>query len=142
MEENKNEVTKDNKVVEVNEWLEKINEETAQKAKELELLLNCEIVPFVFVVEDGKDAAVGFLRKPDPKQAMKILRQMGTDYDAGLELIARAQLIRKHGDQNVSDTRFMDEGGKSDPKNNDLNLSLLMKSGTLIQPFSDQFKKK
>ena len=123
-------------------WLDKINAEAEQKAEELSRLLNAEVEPFVFIVESLKDAAIGYLKKPDAKQSFKIIRAMGTDYETGLELTAKAQLIRDYNGTIASDSRFMDVDGKYDVKDSELNLSLLMRVGTLIKPFSDKFKKK
>ena len=130
------------------EWLDKINAEAQGKANELSTILKTVVEPFVFVVEDLKDAAVGYFRKPDAKQSFKILRTMSENYDTGVELLARAQLIREadvqaHGFQgSVSDARFMNVDGKYEHENSELNLSLLMRAARLIKPFSNEFKKK
>lgn len=123
-------------------WMDGIIEETNEKAKELEAVLNCEITPFVFVVEPLKDAAVGFFRMPDAKQSLKIFRSMVTDQDLGAELCAKAQLVREYNGAIASDPRFMDVNGNYDKKYSGLNFSLLLKAQSIIEIFRDQFKKK
>jgi hypothetical protein len=129
-------------------WLDELNSEVAIQAEELGKLFNCKIDPFIFVIEPLKDAAVGFFRKPDAKQALKLLRLLGENYENGLEMIARAQLIRqadlqlKSADGSASDARFMDSEGNYDPMNSDLNLNLIRRAGQLIAIFTDEFKKK
>lgn len=124
------------------QWLENINKEAQEKAIELGHLLNCIVEPFVFVVEPLKDAAIGYLRKPDAKQSFKILRSMIEGQEAGLELAAKAQLIREYNTAVVSDPRFMDVNGNYAPENSELNFSLLIRVQKMISILSDKFKKK
>lgn len=131
---------KENK--EVEDWLNKILEETKEKAAELEVLLSCKINPFVFVVEQLKDAAVGFFKVPDARQSLKIYRLSLEDIDNGSEMIAKAQLIRTYNNEIVSDPRFMDVNGKYNMEDSVLNFSLLLKAQSSVQFFYDQFKKK
>lgn len=146
---NENEEQVIDAAIALNEWVEKTNKDANDKAAELQQILGCEVDAVVFVVnEESKDAAVGFLRKPDAKQAFKIIRQMGDNYETGVELIARAQLVRdadlkaKGFEGAGSDARFMDANGKYEIKDSTLNLSLLLRAGKLIEIFQDQFKKK
>ena len=126
----------------VEDWLNEINESTIEKASELEVLLNCEIKPFVFAVEPLKDAAIGFFKVPDARQSLKIYRLSLEDIDSGSEMIAKAQLVREYNGDVVSDPRFMDVNGKYDVKDSVLNFSLLLKAQSSVQFFYDQFKKK
>jgi len=126
------------------QWLEKINEEAEAKAREMEALLVCEIKPVVYVVEPLKDAAVAFLRLPDAKQTLKLLRAMAADYESGCELIVRSQLVRNvTGYEGIcSDARFMNEVGQYDFHNAKLNASLVLDAKLLIDFYVDEFKKK
>lgn len=132
----------------VEKWLKKTNKEADDKAKELSKIFECEVTPCVFVVEGLKDAAVGFIKTPDAKQTMKILRACGQDWESGLELSAKAQLIRetdltvKKVKGSASDIRFMDENGNYDRKHSEVNAALLFRMQSFVRPFSDQFKKK
>jgi hypothetical protein len=129
-------------------WLDELNSEVTIQAEELGKVLQCEVDAFVFVIEPLKDAAVGFFRKPDAKQALKFLRLIGENYENGVEMIARAQLIRqtdlqlKGVEGSASDMRFMDANGNYDPKYSSLNFNMVMRSKNLIELFTDQFKKK
>jgi hypothetical protein len=127
---------------EEDKWLDAINKEAQEKAQELGHLLNCIVEPFVFVVEPLKDAAVGYLRKPDAKQSFKILRSMIEGQEAGIELAIKAQLVRIYNDTIVSDPRFMDENGNYLPENSELNFSLFVRVQKIITILSDKFKKK
>ncbi len=130
------------------DWLAEINATADEKAKELSLLFNCEVVPSVYVVEPLKDAAIAFIKQPDAKQALKIMRSLGENYENGLELAARSQLIRtadlslKQVQGEASDSRFMDVNGKYDFKDSALNLALLLKVGKITTIYQDEFKKK
>jgi|ERR1019366_616013 hypothetical protein len=124
------------------DWLDAINAEADEKATELSAIFNCEVKPFVFVVEPLKDAAVGFMKVPDAKQSFKLMREMAISLEAGVELAAKAQLIRMVGEDRASDIRFMDENGNYDAKNSTLNFSLLLKAQTTIALYQDAFKKK
>lgn len=131
-----------------NEWLEELVSKAEKKALELESILGHKILPFVFVIEDQKDAATGFFKIPDAKQGFKIIRSISEDYENGVELIARAQLVRnselieRNIEGEASDPRFMNVNGVYDKVYSELNLSLLMKAVTLVKPYTDQFKKK
>lgn len=128
-------------------WLDKINEDVQNKANELSGILNCIIEPCVFVIEEGKDFAVAYLKKPDAKQSLKLFRLIADDFEGGLEMAARSQLVREiTGTDNskiqVSDPRFMDVNGKYDLQYSELNVSLLLRMKKIISLFSDEFKKK
>jgi hypothetical protein len=129
-------------------WLDELNSEVAIQAEELGKVLQCEVDAFVFVIEPLKDAAVGFFRKPDAKQGFKLLRQVGENFEAGVEMIARAQLIRQSDldsrgiTGSASDSRFMDANGSYNPKQSDINLALLSRSQRLLTILTDHFKKK
>jgi hypothetical protein len=129
-------------------WLNEINEAVGQQAKELENVFNCKVEPFIFVIEPEKDAAVGFFKKPDAKQVLKSLRLMAADYENGIEMLAKAQLIRKTDleakqlEGTASDERFMDANGKYQPVDSDLQVALIQQARDLITIFSNQFKKK
>lgn len=131
-----------------NTWLTSIHEEAKQKAAELEVLLKTIVEPFVFVVEDGKDAAVGFFRKPDAKTGFKIMRQSIEDPEGAVLLIARANLVRDKDMEalgfqgSTSDARFMDVNGNYEMQYSDLNTSLMMRASRMIDPYIDTFKKK
>ena len=143
------ELTEDQKAQKAaSDWLDKINTDASTKGDELTVLLGQKVTPFVFIVETLKDAAVGFLREPDAENGFKILRDLGVNYENGIKLIARSQLVRD-GDVKAkgfegigSDPRFMDVNGKYDLNYSALNMSLLMKCQTAMRPFTDQFKKK
>lgn len=138
-EENKTEVIL---VDDEQTWIDKINLEATQKAAELSEILNCVVEPAIFVIEENIDYAIAYLRKPDAKQSFKIIRIMGEDYDTGLEMAAKSQLIREYDGKQVSDPRFMDVNGVYAPQYSELNLSLLMRVQGMIKFFKDQFKKK
>jgi hypothetical protein len=149
MENNKANDTKTTIELSATEWLDGIKKLAEEKAAELSSILKCTVEPFVFVVTEGKDAAVGFFRKPDAMQGFKLIRngfESGTDQAA--LLIARSQLVRDKDLEafgtsgKTSDERFMDADGKYPNQYSDLNISLLMKAISLIQPYTDQFKKK
>lgn len=132
----------------VNAWLEKIIEQSNLKAAELGKIFEREVTPVVFVVEDQKDAAVGFLKSPDARQSLKMFRMMASDYEGALFLMIQAELIRtddlkkRNLEGEASDSRFMDANGKYDLQYSQLNFSLLMKGRQLIKIYEDQFKKK
>ena len=137
----------DNELVQY-DWLAELNDAAAKQAEDIGTLLSCTVEPFIFVIEPGKDAAVGFLKVPDAKQAFKLLREMAVNYEAGVEMLAKAQLVRKSdlkargSEGDASDVRFMDVNGQY-PKGEDaLNFNLLRRAGQLISLFSDEFKKK
>src|ERR1035437_2958454 len=129
-------------------WLQNINTVADEKAKELSALLGCEVSPAVYVVEEGVNAAIAHIKQPDAKQALKLMRSLGENYENGLELGARSQLIRtsdlalKQIEGEASDARFMDVNGQYDLKNTALNLALLLKIGKITTILQDQFKKK
>lgn len=134
-----------------NIWLDQINAEAEAKAKELSILLNSFITPLVFVIEEGKDAAVAYARKPDAKTAYKMMlhgREHGVE--SASELLCRANLIREADikalnpveGMKASDVRFMDVNGKYAPEHTDLNTGLLLEMSGLVSPITDQFKKK
>ena len=133
-------------------WLEKEHEKAAHCAGALGKLLECKVTPSVYVIAPFKDVAVAYIKTPTAKQGMKLMRIMGEDFDNGLEMAAKAQLIReadvkprlsKKSQIVFSDTRFMDVNGKYDEVNDsELNMSLLLKMQTLISPLQDTFKKK
>lgn len=123
-------------------WMQKINEEVAAKAQVLADALGCAVEPAIFVITPLEDIAIVFLRKPDALQSFKILRLLGENYEQGVIMAAKAQIIREHNGEVVSDPRFMDVDGKYDPEYSDLNLSLLLKIQRLVRPYQDQFKKK
>lgn len=133
---------------EVEDWLDKVNSIADEKAKELSELFSCEIKVAVYVIEELKDVAVAFIRLPDAKQSFKLLRALGENFENGLELAARSQLIRdadltaRSMQGEGSDPRFMDVNGAYDKKYSDLNLSLMFKMQGLVRPFKDEFKKK
>lgn len=130
------------------QWLDEVNAEAQARAAELTELIGATIQPIVFVIEEGVDAAVGFIKQPDAKQALKLIRSMGTDYETGIELAARAQLVREADviqrgfEGTASDHRFMDANGKYAIEDSPLNLALLMRMQSTIKIFSDVFKKK
>lgn len=133
---------------EVEDWLELINTLADEKAEELARIFNCIVEPVVYVIKEKEDAAVGFIKKPDTKQSFKLLRALGENFENGLELAARSQLIRdldlssRGLEGTASDPRFMDVDGKCSSEYSDLNLSLLFKMQGLVKPFANQFKKK
>jgi hypothetical protein len=133
------------------EWLDSINSDAEAKAKELSVLMNCIVTPIVFVVEEGKDAAVGYVKKPDAATAYKMmLHGRANGIEKAADLLARAQLVRDNDIKQfnpaegvkASDVRLMDAEGKYDPKDTDLNLGLLVNITSLISPLADMFKKK
>lgn len=133
------------------QWLDGINANADAKARELSTLMACIVVPMVFVVEAGVDAAVAFLKKPDAKLAYKMMLQgRESGLESASELLSRAQLIRTEDIKQFnptegtvgSDARFMDVNGKYAPENTDLNTGLLIEATSLISPLSDMFKKK
>ncbi len=132
----------------VEDWLDEINRLTDEKAQELSAIFGCIVMPSVYVIKELEDVAVAFIKKPDTKQSFKLLRALGENFENGLELAAKAQLIRttdlaaRSVEGVASDARFMDVEGKYASEDSDLNLSLLFKMQGLVRPFSDQFKKK
>lgn len=129
-------------------WIENTNKEAGIKAEELERALKVKVKPVVFIVDAQKrDVAVGFLKHPDAIQSLKILRSMGANYENGIALVVRAQLIRTHTDEEgekiVSDPRFMDADGNYDQVNcSELNFSLMLSAQEFITSMQNQFKKK
>src|ERR1035437_9435473 len=68
-------------------WLDEINTTADEKAKELSALFNCDVVPSVYVVDPLKDTAIAYIKQPDAKQALKLMRALGENYENGLELV-------------------------------------------------------
>jgi len=134
--------------LDVLEWIEDIREKADKQAKDLSNVFGIDIVPAIFVVKELEDIAVAFIKQPDAKTGMKILRIYSENEDLGLELAAKAQLVRdsdlnaKGFDGSASDSRFMDANGKYDLKYSMLNMSLMLRMNGLIQLFADVFKKK
>lgn len=131
---------------EVQVWLDGLNAEADEKAQELSVLLNTEIIPAVFVVTPLKDAAIAYIKTPDALQGLKIISAIGSNYENGMMLAARSQLVRTitdgEGVKQVSDERFMTEDGVYDSQNSTLNLSLILAIRKVIKILDDQFKKK
>lgn len=131
-----------------NPWLDNIHQEAKQKAEEISQLLKTPVVPFVFVVEDGKDSAVGFFRKPDAKTGFKIMRQSLEDPEGAVQMIARANLVRDKDMEalgfqgKTSDPRFMDVNGNYDMEHSGINTSLLLRASSMIDVHVDTLKKK
>lgn len=130
-------------------WLDQISEEAAIHAESLGTLLSTKVETAIFVIEPLKDCAVAFLRKPNARESLKILRMLADDFESGIEMIAKSKLIRKadlekldQGEATASDERFMDVNGNYDAKYTDLNTALLLKCQGLITVLKDQFKKK
>lgn len=132
-------------------WIEEANEAADAQAQALSQLFNCEIKPSVFIVEPLKDLAVAFLRQPDLRQSLKILRLMGSDPDSGYLLTAQTQLVRDADVQAInksdaqgfaSDARFLNLQGEYDIKYTELNVSLIIQVRGMISIMEDQFKKK
>lgn len=132
----------------VEKWLDEVNTHVDEKAKELGQIFGCIVIPALYVIKELEDVAVAYIKKPDTKQSFKLLRLLGENFENGLEMSAKSQLIRdsdlalRQIEGTASDSRFMDVEGKYLPENADLNLSLLFKMQGLVRPFADQFKKK
>lgn len=124
-------------------WINNQNKAVEETRQYLESSLKVPVEAFVLVIEEGKDVAVGFLKKLDAKNQYKIMRQMAeVSSEEALALCARAQLIRTHEDKVCSDPRFMDENGNYDLANSDLNFNLLLQTQGSVKFMKEAFKKK
>lgn len=134
------------------DWIDQLRNEVQAQSDDIAKIMQCPVDAFFFVLDsesEKKDIAVGFFRQPDARQSFKVMRQMGeADYETGLELLARTQLIRKSdleargASGDASDPRFMDLNGNYAPEDSILNFNLLKRAASLITLYSDQFKKK
>lgn len=128
------------------DWLSAINAQVEEKARELEQILNCKVIPLVYVVNyDEQDVAVAYFRYPDAVQSLKIFRMLAENYENGIVMLVRSQLIREvHGyEGTASDSRFMTVDGNYQPEYSALNSTLLLDAEQrLITVYRDVFKKK
>jgi hypothetical protein len=126
-----------------NAWLDEVNKDADENAAQLSGSLNCKVLPYVFIIKDGEDAAIAYVKQPDALQSFKIMRSaLESTIEAGRILVIKSQLIRELEGKQISDKRFMDVEGKYLPEDSNLNLGLMLAVNDLIEPVKNSFKKK
>ena len=128
---------------ETNTWLDEVNKDAEENAAQLSASLNWNVIPYVFVVKDGEDAAIAYVKQPDALQGFKIMRTaLESSVEFGRVLVIKSQLIRDLDGKQISDKRFMDIDGKHANEDTNINMGLMLAVNDLIAPAKNAFKKK
>lgn len=108
-------------------------DEIKEKAAQLESLYNCKVHPLVFMVNDGAEQIVGYMKEPPRFVKLRVLDQSMTKPMTAAAECLEAILIKEH-----SDPRIYSES----PECDEINLGATVAASNIITFSANQFKKK